>query len=138
MRREVVGWFLLQRKKNTRVFFFTNSYLAEHAVLVANAVPPRRQVERGHGVEEAGREAAEAAVAERGVALVFNDVFQVVPHFGQGFAVLGGDGQAVEGVGQGPAHEKLHGEVVDALMCGGWRVVGGLENREGVSRIKEG
>ena len=32
--------------------------LAEHAVLVADAVAPGGEVERGHGVEEAGREAA--------------------------------------------------------------------------------
>ena len=34
--------------------------LAEHAVLVADAVAPGREVEGGHGVEEAGGEAAQA------------------------------------------------------------------------------
>ena len=39
--------------------------LREHAVLVADAVAERRQPERGHRVEEARREPAQAAVAER-------------------------------------------------------------------------
>ena len=39
--------------------------LAEHAVLVADAVAPGGQVEGGHGVEEAGGEAAEACGGEK-------------------------------------------------------------------------
>lgn len=44
--------------------------LAEHSVLVPDAVAPRGQVGGGHGVEEASCQAAEAAVAERRVSLL--------------------------------------------------------------------
>jgi hypothetical protein len=44
--------------------------LAEDAVLVADAVAHHRQAEGGAAIEEAGGEAAEAAVAEPGVLLL--------------------------------------------------------------------
>ena len=44
--------------------------LPEQSVIVANAVAVRGKAHGRHGVEEAGSETAEAAVAERGVGLV--------------------------------------------------------------------
>ena len=96
---------------------FSLSHLPKHPVLVPNPIPPRRQVQRRHGVQEAGGEAAEAAVAERGVALVLDHVFEAVPHLRQSFRVFRRHGQAVEGVGEGAPHEELHGQVVDAAQC---------------------
>jgi hypothetical protein len=43
--------------------------LAEHAVLVADAVAHARHAERGHRIEETGREPAQAAVAQRRIGL---------------------------------------------------------------------
>ncbi len=50
--------------------------LAEHAVLVADAVAHHRQLQGGATIEEAGRQPAEAAVAETGVVLVVDQLFQ--------------------------------------------------------------
>ena len=50
--------------------------LREHAVLVADAVAEGRQAQRGHRIQEAGRQPAQAAVAQGGIGLVLLDVFQ--------------------------------------------------------------
>src|ERR1700676_3858856 len=44
--------------------------LAEDAVFVAQAVTHRRQLHGGHGIEEAGGETAEAAIAQAGIGLL--------------------------------------------------------------------
>ena len=53
--------------------------LAEQAVLVVDAVAVAGHVERGQRIEEAGREPAQPAVAERGVALALFHVGEVGP-----------------------------------------------------------
>jgi hypothetical protein len=50
--------------------------LREHAVFVADAVAERRQAQRGHRIQEAGRQPAQAAVAQRRVGLAVGHVFQ--------------------------------------------------------------
>ena len=89
--------------------------LPEHAVFIAQAVSHRRELHRGHRVEEAGGEAPQAAVAQAGVRLLFQDGKQVdVLLFDQ----LPGDGIEQEVrhvVGQRPADEELHRQVIDAL-----------------------
>src|SRR5262245_36314143 len=52
--------------------------LPEDAEIVAQAVPNRRNLERGQGVDTTRREPTEAAVAEPRVRLLFNQVRQ--PH----------------------------------------------------------
>ena len=47
-----------------------DDFLLEQAVLVADAAPVAGKPERRHGVDEAGRETAEAAVAKAGVRLL--------------------------------------------------------------------
>ena len=53
--------------------------LAEDAVLVADAVADARDAHRRQRVDEAGREAAEAAVAEAGLDLLRRAASQVEP-----------------------------------------------------------
>ena len=53
--------------------------LLEHAILVADAVAPARQVEGGHGVQEAGCQAAQASISQRCVLLRFPQRLQVIP-----------------------------------------------------------
>ena len=48
--------------------------LREDAVVVAEAVAVGGHAEGGHGVEEAGGEAAEATVAQAEIVLVFDDL----------------------------------------------------------------
>ena len=52
--------------------------LPEHAVLVPDAVPPGGQVQPGHGVQKARGQAAQAAVAQRRVALLLRQGLEVV------------------------------------------------------------
>jgi hypothetical protein len=93
-------------------------FLAEDAVIVADAVAVAGKLEGGEGVEEAGGEAAEAAVAETGVAF---DVAQEVPGEAQLLHGLA-DGivelEIDDVIAHGAADEVLHGEVVGALGAG--------------------
>jgi hypothetical protein len=52
--------------------------LLEDPVVVADAVAPRRQVQRRHAVEEAGSQAPEAAIPERRVLLLLVEVLEAV------------------------------------------------------------
>ena len=92
--------------------------LAEDAVVVADAVAVAGELEGGEGIEEAGGEAAEAAVAEAGVAF---EVAQDVPgeaEVGHGLLDAFIHLEVDDIVAHGAADEVLHGEVVGALGAG--------------------
>lgn len=72
-------------------------------------------IEGGHRVEEAGGEAAEAAVAEGGILLLINHVLEVVPELLEGNLVGLVEVEVHEGVEERAAHEELEREIVDAL-----------------------
>lgn len=91
------------------------TYLAKHAVRVADAIPPGGQVERCHGVEKARSQTAQATVAQCGVSLLLLQALQVVSELTQCLPVGVLDVHVVEGVEEGAAHQKLHGQVVDTL-----------------------
>ena len=57
--------------------------LAEEAELVMDAVTDGRDIHRGQGVQEAGGETAEAAVAEAHVGFFVGDDLEVLAEFGQ-------------------------------------------------------
>ncbi len=89
--------------------------LAEDAVLVPQAVADRGDLERRHRVEEAGGEPAQAAVAQSGVGLRLDELRPVellslhrLPHDRL-------DPEVEDVVGQRPADQELHREVVDLL-----------------------
>mmetsp|Transcript_26865 Transcript_26865/g.64093 ORF Transcript_26865/g.64093 Transcript_26865/m.64093 type:complete len:232 (+) Transcript_26865:2073-2768(+) len=84
-------------------------------MLVADAIPPRGEVERGHGVEEARGEAPEAAVAERRILLLLHHVLELVANLLESLLVGLLEVEVHEGVEERAAHEELEGEVVDAL-----------------------
>jgi hypothetical protein len=86
----------------------------EHAELVADAVAERRQLQRGHRIEEAGRQPPEAAVAERRVGLH-------CCHILQGVGVLAHRGghirrqiQRGQRIAHGAADQEFHRQVVHA------------------------
>lgn len=58
---------------------WTFTHLSEHAVRVPDPVPPGRQVEGGHGIEEAGSQTAEPSVSECSVTLQVCHRLKVVP-----------------------------------------------------------
>ena len=101
--------------------------LAEDAVLVADAVAEERKGERRGRVDEARREAAEAAVAEAGVHLPLGDARQVVAELLDRPGVGGVSAEAEDVVQEEPARQELHREVVHAL---GVRAVVGVLGQE--------
>jgi hypothetical protein len=86
--------------------------LAEHAVFIADAVADDRQAERGATVHEAGRQPAQAAVAQARVIFAFGQFFQGQTHLIEGFVNGFIDPQIEHGITQRSAHEKFHGQVV--------------------------
>ena len=96
--------------------------LAEHPVVVAQAVAVGGVVESRERVQEAGGEPAEAAVAETGVGLLVDDGVEVeaelLHRLAGGVEEPGGD----QVVAQQPAEQVLHRQVVDHLRPG--RVIG--------------
>jgi hypothetical protein len=61
----------------------THTDLSEHAVAVADAVAPCRQVEGGHGVQEAGCQATQASIAQCCIPLLLCNRLKVVPQLTQ-------------------------------------------------------
>ena len=97
--------------------------LSEHPVLVPEPIPDGRQLHRCHRVEEARGETSEAAIAEPGVGLLFEqpDPVERVP---LDHVVHDRTEQEVRDVvGQRASDQKLHREVIDAL---GIRAIVGL------------
>ena len=56
--------------------------LPENAVFVAQAIAHRRNLQRGQRIDEAGREPAQAAVAQAGVRLRLDDFLPILPRVG--------------------------------------------------------
>eukprot|EP00955_Chlamydomonas_euryale_P106686 365720-Chlamydomonas_euryale.AAC.13 len=73
--------------------------LAEHAI------------ESRHRVEEAGRQAAKAAIAERRVSLPLRNLLQLVAQLVQCLRVRAMDVEIVQRVQQAAAHQELHAAV---------------------------
>ena len=87
--------------------------LLEDAELVADAVADGGNAERGHGVEIAGRETAEAAVAEAGFALLLDDLVEVETEFGACLADGRFEAEVEQVVEQVRPHQELGGEIAD-------------------------
>ena len=90
--------------------------LPEQSVVVANAVAAGGETHGRHGVEEAGGETPEAAVAERGVRLVGEERAVVdaeaLDDRPQPFV----EPQVDDRILEQPADEEFHGKVVDPLV----------------------
>ena len=99
--------------------------LLEQPVAVEDAEAVDRQVEGGAGVEEAGGQAAQTAVAQGGVGLLLQDVAEAVAEGADGLACLIDHPQVGEVVEQGATHEELGGEVV-LLAPGAVLLLGGV------------
>ncbi len=87
--------------------------LLEEAQLIADGVAGGGDLQGGHGLQVAGGQTAQTAVAQAGVGLHLEEVGGGEAQVLNGLLELGQDPQ-VEGVLlQGAAHEELQGEVVD-------------------------
>ena len=89
--------------------------LLEDAVLVPQPVTHGRELHRGHGVEETGREASEPAVSQARVGLFLEDGKPVEALVGDDAFGNRIEEQVRDVVGEGAPDQELHGEIVDAL-----------------------
>ncbi|MNM92764.1 hypothetical protein D3C81_1051080 [compost metagenome] len=85
--------------------------LVKDAVLVADAVAQRRNLQRGQRIHEAGRQPAQAAVAEAGFLLLREDVVEVQVERGHGAAHRLHDAEVDEVVAQVRPHQEFGGQV---------------------------
>ena len=89
-------------------------FLAEEAELVVNAVADGGIIERGERIEEAGGQTAETAVAEAHVVFLAAEVIEVQAQFVKRLLGFLEEADAIEAVGEKPAHEKFEREIIDA------------------------
>ena len=92
--------------------------LLEHAVLVAQSITHRRQLHRRHRIEKARREPPEPAIAETGIGLLLEQAQPIeAPAIG---CTLDEriEQQVGDVVGERPADQKLHRQIIDPLRIG--------------------
>ena len=89
--------------------------LLEHAVVVANAVAKAGNIQRGHGIQKASGQAAQATVAQSSVGLQLGHRVDVYAKVGQSLFDALAQAHGEHGVTEGAANQKLHAEVVHAL-----------------------
>ena len=89
--------------------------LPEDAVVVANAVPVRRNAQRRQALHVARRKPAEAAIAKRRVRLELPQAVEVHAEVGERGIGDVGEAEVAERVAHQASGEELEGEVVDAL-----------------------
>ena len=104
-----------------------HNLLAEQAVFIADGAAHGRQVQAGQAVQEAGRQAAQAAVAQAGFGLFLKHIVHIDAQLGQRLAVHIGGHQVQHVAVHAAAHEKLHRQVVQALGLGGLALLPGDE-----------
>src|SRR5687768_7295442 len=97
------------------VLIAVDERLFEETELVVDAVAETWIVEGRQRIQEAGRQAAETAVPERGIGLEIDDVVDVFTELREDAASLVIESEVRESVAERPSHEELHGEVVDTL-----------------------
>ena len=100
--------------------------LAEHAVVVADAVTKARNIERGHGVQKTGRQPPQAAVAQSRIRLEFADGRHIHPEVQQRLPHPGTQAQGQQGVAKSAPHQKFHGQVIHPLGILGVLRAGGF------------
>jgi len=89
--------------------------LAEHAVLVTDAVTGDRQLQGGATVEETGRQPPQAAIAEPGIVLRIHQLLKFEAETMERLFDAFRQPQVEDGVSQGSPHEEFEGEVVAPL-----------------------
>ena len=86
--------------------------LFKHPVVVADPVTASRQTQRRQGIQEAGRQTAQTAVAKTGVILFIDQLFQIEPHLRQCAAHIVINAQRQQRVREGTANQELHRQIV--------------------------
>ncbi len=87
--------------------------LPEQAVIVADAIAIRGDGQRRHALHEAGSEASQAAIAERGIRLHLAQLVEIDVEAGQGLANRGSDPKIVQRVHEQTPDQKFKREIID-------------------------
>ena len=90
--------------------------LLEQAEMIAKPHAVPRQAQSGGGVQIAGSQAAQTAVAQGGLIFLFFHLGQVFTSLGQGLFHLVVDPQIDQVVGQQFAHQEFRGDVVQLFL----------------------
>ena len=98
--------------------------LVEQAKVVAQAHAVAGQVQRGEGIQEAGCQTAQAAVAQRRLRLHFLNVRQVLARGGQSGAYLVIQPQVDQVVGQQLSNQELRADIVQLPALHGTDLLG--------------
>ena len=88
--------------------------LAEQAVLVADGAAHRGHIQRRQRIQEAGGQTPQTAVAQARIGLLLGDGVKGDVQLLERLLVVAGAHQVQYVVVQRAAHQKLHGQVVDA------------------------
>ena len=94
--------------------------LLEDAELVADAVAQRRHLERRQRIDEAGREAAEAAVAQARLVLLGQQLLEIQPELGHRGARGVVDAEIDEVVAEVRAHQELGRQIRRPCASPAW------------------
>ena len=102
--------------------------LLEDAVFIADGVAGAAHARGGHAVHVAGRQTAQAAVAEAGVGLLLEDIGHLVAHVLQRFGQRGQDAEVIGVVAQAAADKKFHAQIVHLPLPVFFDLVLGLDH----------
>ncbi len=89
--------------------------LFEEPELIVDAVTVSGKILAGQRVEEAGRQSPQAAIAQGGIGFDFLNLFEVGTHFDQGLLAQIVQVEIVQGIAQGPTHQKFDRQVIQTL-----------------------
>ena len=89
--------------------------LLEHPVFIADPVTVARQAQGGHGIQEAGGQPAQAAVAQRRIRFQGANRFQIQVQLAHGLGEFVHEFHIYHAISQGAADQEFQGQVVDAL-----------------------
>ena len=103
-------------------------FLAKQTELVIDAVGVAGHIESGERVEKAGREPAEAAVAQRRVGFFVEKDLQVDSIFGQEIAADVDDSEIEKVVLQRAADQELERQIIQPLAVGAFKAGPGREH----------
>jgi hypothetical protein len=102
--------------------------LVEHSVVVADAVAVSRELERGHGIEKAGGQTAQPAVAQPRLLFQLPDLFQVVAQLEECLLALLVELEVDQAVAERASDQEFERQVVHTLDV--WIFVVGPPSRD--------
>ena len=114
-----------------------HKFLVEQAVMVVQAHAVAGQVQRGDGIQETGGQAAQAAVAQRGLRLVLLQGGQRAAHLIQQRPHRTKQAQGQQVVAQQLAHQELGREIVELALPRGGGPAGGQLLGQGQQGVVE-